>query len=172
MEAKAMLLQLAAGGDVSRARAYESLGIDDAVSEALRRAKEDLAIQQGTTQLQNEAARQQQFGSLNDVAAAESDASGGGNDGSFAGSGAAGAPPSGQSGLTPMDAQQKAVDMANQWASVSDNGQRAKLMRQAEATDQMTYALAKQMWEKMKAQGESQGRKAVTSGQAAQQQSG
>jgi hypothetical protein len=170
MEAKSVYLQLAAGGDLSRSTAYAGFNVNDPVAEALKRMKEDMAIQQGQQKLQAEAQRQQELGSLGDVAAAEDQASGA--DGSFPGSGAAGAPPTNQGGLTPMDAQQKAMDLAQQWAACPDNGQRAKMMRQAEATDQMTYALAKQLWEKMKADGASQGRKAVTSGQAGGQGGG
>jgi len=161
MEIRGNLLQLAAGGDVSRETAYRLLNIGDPISEAEKRMKEDAQLQAASLRIQTETARQQELGSMDAVAAADSQAG--------SAPGAAGAPPSGQGGLTPMDAQQKATDLANQWAQIPDNGTRAKAMRQAEATDQMTYALAKQLWEKMKDQGASEGRKAVTSGQAMQQ---
>jgi len=162
MEIRSSLLQLAAGGDVSRETAYRLLNISDPMDEMEKRMKEDAEAQDMQLRIQAETARKQQLGSMDDVSAAEQ------QQGSDPG-GAAGAPPQGQGGLTPMDVQTKATELAQQWSEIPDNGTRAKAMRQAEATDQMTYALAKQLWEDMKARGASDGRKAVTSGQAAQQ---
>jgi hypothetical protein len=163
MEIRTALLQLAAGGDVSRETAYRLLNISDPIEEAKTRMREDAELQEASQKIQQDAARKIEVGSIDDLAAAEA------SQGSDPG-GAAGAPPMGQSGMTPMDVQQKSVDMANQWAQIPDNGTRAKAMRQAEATDYQTYALAKQLWDDMKSQGASDGRKAVTSGQAAQPQ--
>ena len=164
LEAKHLYLQLAAGGDLSRATAYAPLNITDPVGEAEKRMKEDADIQQRQMKIELDMQRKMELGSMDDVASAEQEAQLQGSLPGGSGGGAAGAPPSGV-GMTPMEVQQKAVDMANQWASIPDNGQRAKAMRQVEATDYQTYAIAKQLWEQMKADGASQGRKAVTSGQ-------
>jgi hypothetical protein len=167
LEKRNIYLQLAGGGTLSMDTAYRPLGIDDPLGEVKKKMQEDAAIQRMQKEVAAETERQLQFGSMGDVITAEQQATGG-QSGSFPG-GAAGAPGGGQGGMTPMQMQNDAQQMAQQWAQTADQSTRTKLMRQAEATSFDTYAIAKQIWEDMKSEGESQGRAAVTSGQSVQQ---
>lgn len=165
LEAKQVYLQMMSANELSRATALAPWNITDPVGEIVAKAKEDMEVEAKTQKVQLEMQKQMESGSMDDVAAEQQQ-----EGGSFPGdNGAAGGPPAGQGGLTPMDAHQKAVDLANQWAAIPDNGQRAKAMKAAEATDFNTFSIAKQLWEQMKNEGASQGRKAVTSGQMGQQ---
>lgn len=170
MEKKHVLLQLAAGGEISRATAYKYIHVDDPVEEQRRRAKEDIKIQEIKEEENQKAERKATMGSgdqiVSAIAEAQAQAEGLPPD---AGSGGGGAPPppgapvqqpSGAE-LTPLDLDQQAQDQAQQMAQM-DNSQRRQALMTLRSTNPTLYALVKQKLEEMRAQGASQGRAQAT----------
>jgi hypothetical protein len=164
LEKRHIYLQLAAGGEVSRAKAYRDFGIDDPVQEVLERTEEDIEIQKAVTEKQ-EAFEREMMGSVNDQLAMQQ--------GQMAAQqGApppAGAPMPGPQdvstdGMNPMQVQQKAEEMAQQYVGMPP-GESSKALRSLEATNANLYAVVKDRMEKIRRQAESQGRAQLRGGQ-------
>lgn len=162
LEERSVYLQLAAGGEVSRRKAYRPFGIEDPIQEAKARMEEDIEIQKEQEKVQLDYQRQQQAGSIDQQLQAEQQQAGGAPPGQAAGPAQGGA-----SSMTPLDIQQKGEQKAQEWLAIPSDGDRAKAMKQVEASNPNLYAVAKDLMEKMRRQGASQGRQQVA--QQAQQ---
>ena len=66
-EVQAIRMQLAASGDISRRTAFSDIGLSDIADESLARAREDVVIDKGRKQAQDEYERQQIMGSADTV---------------------------------------------------------------------------------------------------------
>jgi hypothetical protein len=151
------VLQLSSAGEISRRRAYGWLGITDAVDEKKERLEEDAEIQKLQLKAEEDLRRQVETGTIDKQldaqaqAAAEQQQAGGGNapGGPAAAAGGAG-------GVTPMDVEGQAQELAQQWLGLPE-GDRRKAMQQVKATDQTLYSLAKEAMEDMRNQAGSQG---------------
>ncbi len=160
LEERSIYLQLAAGGEISRQKAYRPFGIEDPVQEAKRRMQEDIEIQKEQSKIQQDFQREQQMGSADQILAAESQQGGGSMPG-----GAGPAPGGAQS--DPLMIQQQGQEMATKLLGIQSDGERSKQLRQIEASNPNLYSVVKQKMEEMRRQGEAQGRASV--GQQAQQ---
>lgn len=154
MERKQFVFQLAAMGEISRETAYHMLGIDNVRGEVKKRMEEDMDKEKLTATMQQELQTAIQNGT---IAAPEEEESGG----SLPGQGAEG------QATTPMGVQQNADDLANYWLSIPDQGARRQAMTSVSSADPQLYAMAKEVMERKRRAGESQGRQAVN--QQAQQ---
>lgn len=167
MENKQIGLQLAAGGEISRETAYRPFNINNPVQENIRRAKEDMEIQEAKQKEQEKFERKMTLGSANQVVDAMVQAQGGS---APAGGGApplqGGAPmpppPNGGQAVTPLDIEQQGEEMAQQLLQIPDNGERRKQMNQIKASNPVLYAVVQRKMEDMRQQGASEGRKAVS----------
>lgn len=163
IEKNAILLQLVAGGEVSRQTGYQHIGIDDPIGEKKRRIHEDIEFQKLQEKANQDFEREMTLGSGDQVvsaagqaAADEAAAMGGGNP-------AATGPmqlPSGAN-MTPLDLEQQAMELAQQLLSMP-LGERRKQMNAISASNPTLYALTKQKMEEIRSQGESQGRAQVS----------
>lgn len=165
MEKKHIWLQLASGGEVSRATAYRAFNIDDPIEESVRRAKEDIEIQKAKQKQQEDFEREMTLGSANQVVDAMVQSQGGAGGVAPGGPPPAGpgmppAPPGGQA-VTPLDIEQQAEEQAIQLLQIQDVGERRKVMMQIKATNPTLYAVVQRKMEDMRQQGASQGRKSV-----------
>ena len=149
LERKQILLQLMSANEISRETGMDQLGIDDPVAEAVKRMEEDQQIQRKQVKLQNDFQREMETG----AGAQEGDQ----GQGSSATSG-------GQGGVSPMDVQQQAQDLAQYWLSIQSDGQRRQAMQSTRNANPQLYALAKNAMEEARRQGESQGRDSVNQG--------
>lgn len=156
LEQRHIYLQLAAGGEISRSKAYKPFNVKDPVQEAIERMQEDIEIQREQQKIQEDFQREMSAGSADQIM--EGQAQGGG------------APGQGGGGnTTPLDIMSQAEDLAKQWLEVQDNGQRSKLMKQTQSSNPTLHAMAKQKMEEYRAQGASQGRASVSQGGGEQQ---
>lgn len=153
LEERGIYLQLAASGEISRARAYKSLAIDSPVDEKKRRMEEDIDIQRSQKKLEDQFAQEMQAGTLNSPPGAP-----GGDSGSGAGYGN---PPSDAS-MTPLDVANQAQQKAQELLQVQDVGTRSKMLQQLRVTNPSLYANTKVQMEQARSQGASQGRKSVS----------
>jgi hypothetical protein len=159
IEKRSLLFNLFSAGEIPRSKAFEGLDLDDPTKLKVERAEEDLKIQEDLAIEEQEAKRRAEMGSLDAVL----DASGGG-EGGGAGGGPAGAV------VTPTDLRGQAEQLALEWMGIPSDGQRSQAMQQVRATNQDLYAVAKDIMEKKKSEGASQGSQMVM--QQAQQQQG
>lgn len=173
LERKHIYLQLASGGELSRATAYRAFNIDDPIEEKRRRMQEDIEIQKVEAKENQNFEREMTLGSANQVVDAMIQAqsappppAGGGG----------GAPPSGGGGapgggggpnmfmngqnVTPLELDSMAQDQAKQLLSMP-KGERQRAMNNLRASNPALYAVTKQKMEEMRAQGASQGRASV-----------
>lgn len=166
MEKRHIWLQLAAGGEVSRATAYRAFNIDDPVEESVRRAQEDIEIQKAKQKQQENFEREMTLGSANQIVDAMVQGQGGpggvapGGGGAPSGPGMPPAPPGGQA-VTPLDIDQQAEEQAAQLLQIQDTGERRKVMMQIKASNPTLYAVVQRKMEDMRQQGASEGRKMV-----------
>lgn len=135
LEARSVMIQLAASGEVSRERAFKFLNIDDPVTEQKRRLEEDLEIERARAQQERQLEKEFMSGTL---------------------SAGAGSEPSGQAGtggpqVTPGDIQQQAQQYAEQ-AVQSDPGSSSRLLRYLMNTNPQLHALTKEFMERIKRQ--------------------
>lgn len=143
LDRRALILQLASSGEISRAVAFDFLGDHDPVTMALDRTKEDLAIETGRENLLRKHELEKSRGTLSDAVG-----------------GAAGAAPPGAN-MSPVDKANEAQQIASEWAGMSESDRR-KAMEAMKAQRSDMYAMAKQKLEEMRAQGASEGARAVT----------
>lgn len=140
IEARHIYLQLAAGGEFPRSKAFEPWGVRDPVQAAIDRAKEDAEIQKGVAKVQADAA--QESGSM------------------LSGGGAGGAP--GGASYTPADRARMADDKAKELLQIQFDGDRAKALQQLKATDPELHALVKQKMEEYRSTAKAQGGQQVS----------
>lgn len=173
LERRNIYMQLVAGGEVPRRVGYDLIGINDPVDAAAQRAREDIDIAKVQQQLQGEFQREQTQGSLADQVAQEAagapqDGGGGASD-PGAGGGAAGGTPTGV-GLTPLDMDNQAQQLAQDMLKIPSDGDRAKQLRQLEGGNPQLYAVVMDKMKKMRSQAASQGKAQL--GQQLQQPQG
>jgi hypothetical protein len=155
LERKQFVFQLAAMGEISRETAYGMLGIDNVPGENKKRLEEDAEIERQRMRTQQELQKEMETGTL----MAPQDPQGG-EEGSLPGA------PGPQGNTTPMDVSSDAEDLAMYWLQLPD-GERRSAMQAVASTKPEMHAMAKEIMEKMRRQGESQGRQMVN--QQAQQ---
>ncbi len=150
MERRSLLFQLGSTGEISRETAYDGLGIDDIGGEIRKRLQEDAERERQTAKMQQDLQREIETGSLQPQEEQPTVMGGG-------------TPPGQQSGqaVTPLDAQDKAQSLAEYWLSIPSDGERRNAMQAVSSQDPQLYALAKELMERMRKGGESQGRAAV-----------
>lgn len=165
VEARQLLMQLAANGEIPREVVYGELGIPDVVEAVRKRILEEQGIQRVTAEMGAKFEKEKTTGSMADVAmmaaeqgAAAPPAGGGG-----------GAPPAGPGGqlsyavdpnADPMQIQERAQGIAQSWLEMhaqQPNSHKSE-MAKCEATNPTLYASAKQAMEKMRSQAGSAGR--------------
>lgn len=167
LERRNVMLQLAAGGEVTRQLAYRLFGVDDATEEMRRRTREDLEIQRMQGEEQAKFEREQQMGSGDQVLQAqlqaqqEAAAAQGGPGGPAPGGPMPAPGGDGMGGRTPDKVMADAEQLAMQWLQMQGQDDRAKSqsMEQVRNSDPTLYAVAKQKMEEMRAQGASEGRR-------------
>lgn len=153
IEQRHVWLQLAGGGEVSRRRAYQQFGIDDAVAEFRDRLDEDMEMERVKAKAQADFEREQTVGSMDKMLATPDQ------------SAPAPAPAAGGMGpsaviptnVTPTDVMQIAEEEAIQLLQM-DEGSRRKRMQALQATNPNLHAATKQKMEEIRSQGASAGR--------------
>jgi hypothetical protein len=156
LERQRVYMQLAAGAEIPRSIAYGPFGIKDPVEAAKQRAQEDIEIQKEQMKLQSDFQRQQQLGSMDSILAQQAQQSGGGGSSPAGMEGAAGG-----GDMNPLDIQNKAAELAQQWLQLPV-GERQKQMAAVRTSNPNLHAMAKQKMEEMRSQAESQGRQALS----------
>ena len=173
LEKKHIYLQLASGGELSRATAYRAFNIDDPIEEKRRRMQEDIEIQKVEKKENENFEREMTLGSANQVVDAMLQAQQAPPPGGGGGGGApAGPPPGGGGGgggpsvfmdgqnVTPLELENQAQAQAEQLLSMP-TGERRKAMNSLKATNPVLYAVTQRKMEDMRQQGASQGRASV-----------
>lgn len=161
LEARSVYLQLAAGGEISRAKAYSPWGIKDPNAEMRERMEEDIQAEKDKAKMQQDYEKEMQ-GSMHDQVAmqheqAQAEAA---QQAQMQG----GAPPSpGQAampnpGHSPLDVMHEAENMAMEALGIEQDGERRKYLQQIAATNPTLHAAVKQKMEEIRAQGASMGR--------------
>ncbi len=158
LEERGIYLQLAASGEISRARAYGPLNIDDPLEEKKKRFREDLELERERLKMDKQFQQEQTAGTLGSAPQGP---------GAEAGSGY-GNPPAGGGGATPLDVMSQAQAKAQELLAIEDDGMRSKMLAQLRGSDPTMHAAVKQQMEEMRDGAASQGRQQVA--QMAQQQ--
>jgi hypothetical protein len=159
-------MQLAANREIPRKDVYPDIGVTDPEAANIRAIQEDQEIQRGAEDLAKNYEKERTQGSMADLAMAAAEQSMQATQGG--GGAAAGAPAGGGAPLDyavdpsadPTMVQQRAQDIASQWLQMhaqQPNSHR-KEMQRAEAINPTLYAAAKVAMDKIRGQGESQGR--------------
>jgi len=154
IERKQFVYQLAAMGEISRETAYESLGVDDTVAEFRKRLQEDMGRQREQVKAQQELQKEIESGAIMAQAPA-------GGAGQPMGGSMPGASPSGGPQVTPLDVQGDAQQLAEYWLSIPTDGERTKAMQAVSTTKPELHAMAKELMDRIRRSGESQGRQQV-----------
>jgi hypothetical protein len=144
VEKRNIEMQLMAGGEFPREHFLKSLGIKDPVQAYRQRLQEDTEFNLAAQEAQAELQKQQEAASLGQAVGA-------------AGAGAPGQAGAAGGGGTPDQQWQEADQLAQKWLNMEE-GERQKDMANVEATKPNIHALAKQLMEKYRSQGESMGR--------------
>ena len=105
--------------------------------------------------LQADFERQQQMGSMDSILAQQA------QQGGAVGSSPGGMATSSGSDMNPLDIQNKAAEMAQQWLQLPV-GERQKQMAAVRTSNPNLHAMAKQKMEEMRSQAESQGRQGLS----------
>lgn len=144
IEKQNITLQLIAQGELPRAAGFRQLGIQDPQQAFKERVQEDIeriGIQQ---EAEEDFARAQQARASLLATTGE--------------------PGAAAAATTPTDVEDKALEMARTWLSIQDDGERSKAMNAARVQDFQMYAMAKEIMEQMRRDGESAGRQQVNQG--------
>lgn len=166
VEARQLLMQLAANGEIPREVVYNELGIPDVVEAVRKRILEEQGIQRVTAEMGAKFDKEKTTGSMADVTmtAAEQGA---------VAAPAGGAPPAGGAGpaggpldyavdpnADPMNIQERAQGIAQSWLEMhkAQPNSHKKEMTKCEAANPTLHASAKQAMEKMRGQAGSAGR--------------
>lgn len=157
LEQRHVFLQLAAGGEISRAKAYKAFGVKDPLAEAEERMDEDIALEKSKAEKQLAFQKEMEGGSMNDQLAMQLEAQMA-QQGGAPGGGAPGgiAMPAGE--MNPLDLQQQGEQMAMQLLQIPEDGIRSKELQKIHASNPNLHALVKQKMEEIRSQGASQGR--------------
>jgi len=154
LEKRGLYLQLAAGGEISRATAYKSINVNDPIEEARVRAREDATIAQVQTREQEILQKEMERGAINpDEGTAEYE------EAQENGAPQAGAEIADDSLYGTLNSQ--AEQQAMQLLQIPDDGERAKALTQIRVSNPELHAVVKQKMEEMRAAGASAGRKSV-----------
>lgn len=136
-----IILQLGMSGELPRSEYLKRYVSGDPIDAIKKRREEDLDLQIHDHEINEEAkAKMEAMQSIN----ADSAQQGVGGEG----------------GTTPLDIEQQAIQLAEQWLSM-DDGQRRQAMTQMKSQNVKLYSLAKQMMEEIRNQGASVGRQAA-----------
>jgi len=154
LERQRVYMQLAAGAEIPRSVAYGPFGIKDPVEAAKQRAQEDIEIQKEQMKLQSDFQRQQQMGSMDNILSQQAQQGGGSSPAGIEGA-------AGGGDMNPLDIQNKAAELAQQWLQMPV-GERQKQMAAVRTSNPNLHAMAKQKMEEMRSQAESQGRQALS----------
>lgn len=163
VEARQLLMQLAANGEIPREVVYGELGIPDVVEAVRKRIMEEQGIQRVTAEMGAKFDKEKNTGSMADITmmAAEQGAAVGG------------APPQGggaaggasldytvDTNADPLNIQERAQGIAQSWLELhaQQPNSHKREMTKCEATNPTLYASAKQAMEKMRGQAGSAGR--------------
>lgn len=163
LENRHVYLQMAAGGEISRAKAYRPFGIDDPVAEASERSEEDIAIQEEQMEHQ-QAFERKMMGSANDqlaMAMQEQQAAQGGQPGPGGQPAPAGPIDLNVQNMDPAQTMQKAREIAQQLLQIPQDGERSKQLQQIKATNETLHSAVKQKMQELRSAAESQGRAQV-----------
>lgn len=160
VEARQLLMQLAANGEIPREVVYSELGIPDVVEAVRKRILEEQAIKTLTTEMGAKFEKSITSGSMADLTmmAEEQGVA------QQAGGGGGGAAPSGDYAVNPGDdplsIQERAQQIATDWLQMHQQqpNSHKKEMARCEATNPTLYAAAKQAMEDMRSQGAASGR--------------
>lgn len=148
LEERNVYMQLAAGGELSRATAYRNYSVQDPVQEVKNRIQEDIEIEKARAKLNEDFEREMTMGSAEDIANAQM----------------GGGAPGGEDSVTPVDSlMQEAEQMAADLLKIPDNGTRAKEMNAIKASRPDLHAAVKQKMEELRSAGGAEGRKQVAS---------
>ena len=157
LEQRGIYLQLTAGGEIPRRVSYGAFNIKDPVAAAKERMREDLEIQEAQAELQAQAQRKQQMGSVDSIvmqqmqqqqsqpAAGGSPPQGGGP------------PPALSGNITPLDIMSQAKTEAQRLLQMPE-GQRFTELRNMKATNEALHAAVKQQMDEIRSKGGSVGR--------------
>jgi len=148
-----IIMQLSSAGEISRKKAYAFLGIEDPVEERRDRLEEDMEIQKIQMEKEEELRREMETGSIDQTLDAQQQQQAQ-QQGGPAGS-APGGPPNAQ-GTSPLDIQEQAQQMAQQFLSM-DEGSRRKELDAIRGSNPTLHALVKEFMEKMRSQAGAQG---------------
>jgi hypothetical protein len=164
IEARQLLMQLAANGEIPREVIYTELGIPSVVEAARKRLLEEQSIQRVTAELGAKFEKEKNTGSMADMALMAEEQ----NAGAAAPQQGAAAPSSDYSvdaSSDPMMIQERAQSIATTWLQMhaQQPNSHKKEMARCEATNPTLYAVATQEMEKMRRQGASSGRANVLS---------
>lgn len=149
LEKRHIYMQLAAGAEIPRQVAYRPLGIDDPVEAAKQRAQEDAEIQKEVGQIQQEAEREMQEGSMEGIIAGQQAAAQQG------GGGGGGAP--GGGGGNPMQMQEEAMAIAQELVGQNDPQVTKEKLTELAVNPNME-ALVRKFMEDIRSDAASQGR--------------
>jgi hypothetical protein len=146
MERRGLLFNLYSAQEIPGRLAFSGLSLGNAVDLKIERAQEELEAQRRLAALQKEEERKAQMGSIDDslnmadeqAAQQQQQAPGG--------------------PVTPLDVRAEAEQIAQQWLAIESDGERAKAMKQVESVDEAKYAMAKEIMDKIRRQGASEGR--------------
>jgi hypothetical protein len=144
LEERHIYLQLAAGGEISRAKAYRPFGVDDPVAEAKERMQEDIDIQKEQLSMQAEFEREQTMGSADAVINAQMAQAQPG--------------PGAPSQMTPLDIQSQGEQIAAELLQIQQDGERSKRLQEIQAQNPTLHAVVKENLEQMRGQAASMGR--------------
>ena len=149
-----IILQLASAGEISRRKAYSFLGIQDPVEERRDRLEEDAQIQKIQMEKEEELRREMETGSINKQldAQQQQQQQGGGT----SPPGGPAQPGGGGQGDSPLDIQEQAREMAQQFLGMPE-GERRKQLIAIKGQNPNLHALIKQFMEETRSQAGSQG---------------
>jgi hypothetical protein len=168
VEARQLLMQLAANGEIPREIVYAELGIPDVVEAVRKRILEEQAIQRITQEMGAKFEKEKTTGSMADITMmAEEQGAGAPPQGGAApgGASAAGGPPdyAVDPSSGPQDVQARAQEVAQSWLEMhsAQPNSHVKEMKRCEAINPTLHAAAKEAMEKLRSEAGSQGRKNV-----------
>jgi len=150
LDARSIIVQMAASGEVSRTRAFQFLNIEDPVEEVRRRLEEDMEIERAKAEMQARLEKEFSQGTL----------------GAPSGAGATPADGGSGAGISPQDIMAKADQYAQQVVQ-SDAGTQQRLYDYLRGSDPQLHALVKEKAERLRRQTGSQAVQQLTQGQQA-----
>ena len=151
-----IILQLASAGEISRRKAYSFLGIQDPVEERRDRLEEDSQIQKIQMEKEEELRREMETGSISKQLDAMQQQQQQQQGGGMSPPGGPASPGGGGQGDSPLDIQEQAREMAQQFLQMPE-GERRKQLIAIKGQNPNLHALIKQFMEETRSQARSQG---------------